>query len=91
MRCIMHNYHSHKKQKDSLEGSPDLVLFVAKLEFPNILVPRLPQNTSNVNMECVGKPKQLYSLCDQPLGLLMSLFYCSDINLYRNKNNQKHT
>ena len=58
-------YHNHKKWKDSLEGSLDRVLFVAELEFPKILVPRLPQHTSNVNNECAGKsewPKQLYSL-----------------------------
>ena len=36
---------SHKKQKDSLEGSLDRVLFVAELEFPKILAPRLPQHT----------------------------------------------
>ena len=48
--------HSHKKRKDSLQGSLDRVLFVAKLEFPpKILVPRLPQHTSNVNTEYVGK------------------------------------
>ena len=41
-------YHNHKKRKDSLEGSLVRVLFVAELEFPKILVPSLPQNTSNV-------------------------------------------
>ena len=47
--------HSHKKRKDSLQGSLDRVLSVVKLEFPpKILVPRLPQQTSNVNTECVG-------------------------------------
>ena len=53
------------KRKDSLEGSLDRVLYVAKLEFLKILVPRLPQHTSNVNIECTGKSewsKQLYSL-----------------------------
>ena len=35
-------YHSHKKRKDSLEGSLDRVLFAAKLEFPKIVIPRLP-------------------------------------------------
>ena len=60
--------YSHKKQKDSLEGILDRVLFAAELEFAKILVARLPQNTSNVNIECAGKSKQLYSLCDQPLG-----------------------
>ena len=43
--------HSHKKQKDSL----DRVLFAAELELPKILVPRLPQRTSNVNTESAGK------------------------------------
>ena len=58
-------YHSHKKQKDSLEGSLGQELFVAELEFPKVLVPRLPQHTSNVNIDCGGKSewsKQLYSL-----------------------------
>ena len=35
---------SHKKRKDSLEGSLDRVLFAAELEFPKILVPRLHQH-----------------------------------------------
>ena len=47
--------HSHKKWKDSLEGCLDRVLFAAEVEFPKILVPRLPQHTSNVNIECAGK------------------------------------
>ena len=50
--------HSHKKRKDSLEGSLDRVLFAAELKFPKILVPRLPQNTSNVNIESAGKLKK---------------------------------
>ena len=32
--------HSHKKQKDNLEGSLVLVLFATELEFLKILVPR---------------------------------------------------
>ena len=58
-------FHSHKKRKDSLEASLDRVLLAAELEFPKILVPRLPQHTSNVNIECAGKSewsKQQYSL-----------------------------
>ena len=47
--------HSHKKRKDSLEGSLDWVLITAELEFLKILVPRLPQHTSNINTECAGK------------------------------------
>ena len=58
---------SHKKRNDSFEGSLDRVLFVAELDFPKILVPRLPQETSNLNNDCPRKPKQLYSSCDQPL------------------------
>ena len=57
-------YHSHKKRKDSLEDSLDRVLFATELEFPKILVPRLPQHTANVNIEYAGKSewsKQLYS------------------------------
>ena len=37
--------HSHKKQKDSLEGRLDWLLLAAELDFPKILVPRLPQHT----------------------------------------------
>ena len=66
--------HSHKKRKDlksslksakSLEGSLNRALFAAELEFPKILVPRLPQHTSYVNIECAGTSvwsKQLYYL-----------------------------
>ena len=47
--------HSHKKGKDSLECSLDQALLAVELEFPKILVPRLPQHTSNVNGEYAGK------------------------------------
>ena len=67
--------HSHKKRKDSLEGSLGRVFFAAELDFPKILETRVPQNSSNVNIECVGKSKQLYSLCDQLLGSLMYLLF----------------
>ena len=65
VKNILDFYHSHKKQKDSLEGSLDRVLFAAELEFPMILQPRLPQHTLNVNIEHTTKlewSKQLYSL-----------------------------
>ena len=55
------SFPSHKKRKDSLEGSVDRIPFAAELEFPKILVPRLPQNSSNVSTECAGQSKQLYS------------------------------
>ena len=51
---------------------------MAELEFPKILVPRLPQDTLNVNIKCAGKSKQPYSLCDQ---LLVALIYLHFINL----------
>ena len=34
--------YSHKKKKDSLEGSLGRVLFSVEVEFSKILVPRLP-------------------------------------------------
>ena len=49
------SHHCHKKRKDSLEGSLDRVLLAVELEFPKILVPRLPQHTSDVNIECAEK------------------------------------
>ena len=45
---------SLNKRKDSLEGSLHRVLFTAELELSKILVPRLPQHTSDVNIECAG-------------------------------------
>ena len=59
------NKHSHKKQKDSLEDSLDRILLAAELEFLKILVPKLPQHTSNINIERARKSewsKQQYSL-----------------------------
>ena len=70
----MSNY-SHKNRKDCLEGSLEGVLFAAELEFPEIPVPRLPQNTSNVNIERAGKSKQLYSFCDQLLITLIHIHF----------------
>ena len=55
--------HSHKKRKDSLEGSLDRVLLAAELEFLKILVPRLPQHTSDVNNECAGKSEWSKQQC----------------------------
>ena len=40
-----------------------------------VLVPRILQNTSNVNTECSEKPKQPYSLCNQPLEALMYIYF----------------
>ena len=47
--------HNHKKLENGLECSLNRVLFAAELEFPKILVPRLPQLTPNVNTEYAGK------------------------------------
>ena len=52
--------HSHKKWKDSLEGSLDRLLLAAERELPKILVPRLSQHTSDVNIECAGKSVTLW-------------------------------
>ena len=51
--------HNHKKRKNCLECSLDRVLFAAELEFPKMLVPRLPQLTLNVNTEYAGKSEWL--------------------------------
>ena len=51
--------HSHKKQKDTLKSSLVRVLFAAAIDFAKILILRLPQNTSNVNIESSGKSKTL--------------------------------
>ena len=65
--------HSHKKRKDNLEGSLDRVLFTTEIELQKIIVPRLPQNSSNINIECTGKSKQQYSLYEQLLGAVIYL------------------
>lgn len=56
----MINSHNHKKLKDNLEGSQIQVLFVADLELLMIVLPRLPKNSSKVNIEGTKKGKQLY-------------------------------
>ena len=68
--------HSHKKRKDSQEGSLDRVLPAAELEFPKILVPRLPQSTSDVNRMCrkVRMVKTtVFFTCGQLFGALIHL------------------
>ena len=61
-------FRSHKKRKVSLESSLVRLLFAAEFEFPKILVRRLPQNTSNGNIESTGKSKQLYIYVTNFLG-----------------------
>ena len=51
------NYFSHKKRKDSLEGSLDRVLFAAEPEFSKILVPKLPYQ-----MEALNVPEYIFIL-----------------------------
>ena len=73
------NYdHNHKRWKNSLESYLDLVLFANELEFLKILVPRLSQDSWNVNIECVGKSTQRYFLYDQPPA---APIYCYFIDL----------
>ena len=54
---------SHKKWKDSLEGSLDRGLLAAELEFLKILVPRLPQHTSDLNIECARESEWSKQQC----------------------------
>ena len=54
---ILSIHHSHRKRKYSLEGNLDRVLFAVELEFLKMLVPSLPQTSSNVNTECAGNLK----------------------------------
>ena len=61
--------------KDSLEDSLDRELLAAELELQKILVPRLPQNTSNVNLEIIGNSEQLFCLCDLLLRALIYLHF----------------
>ena len=55
--------HNEMKRKDSLVGSLDRVLPAAELEFPKILVPRLPQHKSDVNIECARKSEWSKQQC----------------------------
>lgn len=64
-KVVNSNNHRRNKDKDSLHGSLDRILFVAELKFPKILVPRLPQHATNVNDKCSRKSewsKQQFSL-----------------------------
>ena len=78
--------YSHKKRKDSLEGSLDRGLLAAELEFPKIVVPRLPQYTSDVNTECAGKSEWSKQQCSLHVtsfwGTDTSQLYYSGINLF---------
>ena len=66
------NNLSHKKREDSLEGGLDRVLL---LSFPKTLVPSLPQNSSNINIECTRKSKQMCSLCDKLLRAMINVYF----------------
>ena len=63
MQVLKSFNHSRKKRKDSLEGSLDRVLLATELEFSKILVPRLSQHTSDVNIECAGKSEWSKQQC----------------------------
>ena len=58
------------------------VLFAAELEFLNILVPRLPQNSPNGNSYRPAKSKQPYFHVTSFLEHWLSSFFYSDINLF---------
>ena len=74
--------HSHRKRRDSLESSLDRVLFAAKPEFLKILVPRLPQNSSNAKIKFAEKPKQLLFTWPASWSTDISSFCYSDIDLF---------
>ena len=52
------------------------VLVAAKLKYLKILVPRLPHNTSNVNIENSGKSKQLHYVYDQLFHFIVLILIC---------------
>ena len=52
-------WNSQKKRNYSLENSLVRVLYAAEIELPKIIKPRLPQNTSNLNIESTGKSKKI--------------------------------
>ena len=73
--CNFYSWHSHKKRKTSLEGSLDRVLLATELEFPKILEPRLPQHTSDGNIECAGKSVWSKQLCYLHVTSLLEHWY----------------
>ena len=72
MNCDLVSYKNSQtcSQIYSLEISPDWVLFAAELEFPKILVPRLPQYKLEM---CRKLRTTLFFLCDQFLVALIHL------------------
>ena len=58
-----------------MKSSLDRVLFATELEFPKILVLRLPKNVQEKQNNCILS-------CDNPLRVLMPLFYCSHVNAF---------
>ena len=74
---VMSSSSCHEKLEDSLKASLDQLLFAAELEFPKVLVPKLTQNTSDVNIECAWLYSAVHncSLCDQPLGALVFCYF----------------
>ena len=80
----IHIHHSHKKRKDSLEGSLDRVLFAAELEFPKILVPT--QATSEFikckHLMCRKIKATVFYILYYSGSTDISSFYYADINLF---------
>ena len=58
-----------------MKSSLDRVLFATELEFPKILVLRLPKNVQEKQNNCILS-------CDNPLRALMPLFYCCHVNVF---------
>ena len=51
------------------------MFFAVKLEFPKVLVLRLPKNVQEKQSNCILS-------CDNPRGVLMPLFCCSHVNMF---------
>ena len=58
-----------------MESSLDRVLFATELEFPKILLLRLPKNVQE-------KQNNYILSCDNPPGVLKPLFCCSHVNVF---------
>ena len=63
----------------------DRVIFAAEIKFPKILVPRLPPNSSNVNIKCPGMSRKIKTtvifMWPASWSTDISSFYYSNINL----------
>ena len=75
--------HSHKKRKDSIEGSPDRVLFAVELEFSKILSTQATSAYIKCKHWMCRKIKTfVFFLWPASWSADISYFCCSGINLF---------